>query len=146
MAPGARRAPENRQTEGCSHASDNPVADAVRVSQPHHRARAGRRDRFFSARFASSAWYRALPDLAGRSQSRASGVARQRDVRDGHYTLRTASEPRVFSQINDEVAQALRDLIIDLVPPNQDLLIDAYCGAGFFRKSVARQIPTRDWD
>ena len=57
-------------------------------------------------------------------------------MRDGHYTLRTASEPRVFSQINDEVAQALRDLIIDLVPPNQDLLIDAYCGAGFFAKAL----------
>src|SRR6059036_3883674 len=35
-------------------------------------------------------------------------------VRDGHYTLRTASEPRVFSQINDHAAQALRDLIVDL--------------------------------
>src|ERR1043166_2619710 len=51
----------------------------------------------------------------------------QEYVRDGHYTLRAASEPRVFSQINDEVAQTLRDLIIDLIPPNQDLLIDAYC-------------------
>ena len=61
---------------------------------------------------------------------------RAQDVRDGHYTLRTASEPRVFSQINDEVAQALRHLIIDLVPSNQDLLIDAYCGAGFFAKSL----------
>src|SRR5436309_2497144 len=60
----------------------------------------------------------------------------QKHVRDGHYTLRSASEPRVFSQVNDEVAQALRDLIIDLIPPNQELLIDAYCGAGFFAKAV----------
>src|SRR5213075_2993804 len=52
----------------------------------------------------------------------------QKQVRDGHYTLRSASEPRVFSQVNDEVAQALRNLIIDLVQPNQRLLIDAYCG------------------
>jgi len=70
-------------------------------------------------------------------------------VRDGHYTLRTASEPRVFSQINDEVAQALRDLIIDLVPPNQDLLIDAYCGAGFFAKALLDKfvrVIGIDWD
>src|SRR5256714_1105814 len=73
----------------------------------------------------------------------------QKHVRDGHYTLRTASEPRVFSQINDEVAQALRELIIDLVPPNQDLLIDAYCGAGFFAKALLDKflrVIGIDWD
>ena len=70
-------------------------------------------------------------------------------VRDGHYTLRTASEPRVFSQINDEVAHALRNLIIDLVPPNQNLLIDAYCGAGFFAKALLDKFERMigiDWD
>src|SRR5437867_9625883 len=73
----------------------------------------------------------------------------QKHVRDGHYTLRAASEPRVFSQVNDEVAQALRDLIIDLVPPNQDLLIDAYCGAGFFAKALLDKflrVIGIDWD
>jgi tRNA/tmRNA/rRNA uracil-C5-methylase (TrmA/RlmC/RlmD family) len=73
----------------------------------------------------------------------------QEYVRDGHYTLRSASEPRVFSQINDEVAQALRDLIIDLVPPNQDLLIDAYCGAGSFAKALLDKflrVIGIDWD
>ena len=70
-------------------------------------------------------------------------------VRDGHYTLRTGSEPRVFSQVNDEVGQALRDLIIDLVPPNQDLLVDAYCGAGFFAKALLdkfERVIGIDWD
>jgi 23S rRNA (uracil1939-C5)-methyltransferase len=61
---------------------------------------------------------------------------RRRHPRDGHYTLRASSSRRVFSQTNDEVANALRDLIIDLVPSNQDLLIDAYCGAGFFAKAL----------
>ena len=73
----------------------------------------------------------------------------QKHARDGHYTLRPASEPRVFSQINDEVAQALRNLIIDLVPPNQDLLIDAYCGAGFFAKALLDKflrVIGIDWD
>ena len=70
-------------------------------------------------------------------------------VRDGHYTLRAASEPRVFSQVNDEIAQVLRNLIIDLVPPNQDLLIDAYCGAGFFTKALRdkfERVIGIDWD
>jgi 23S rRNA (uracil1939-C5)-methyltransferase len=73
----------------------------------------------------------------------------QKHVRDGHYSLRTASEPRVFSQINDEVAQTLRNLIIDLVPPNQELLIDAYCGAGFFAKALLdkfERVIGIDWD
>ncbi len=76
-------------------------------------------------------------------------LRQQKHVRDGHYTLRSASEPRVFSQVNDEVAQALRDLVIDLVPPNQELLIDAYCGAGFFAKALLdkfERVIGIDWD
>ena len=74
---------------------------------------------------------------------------RERNPRDGHYTLRTSSSRRVFSQTNDEVADALRDLIVDLVPPNQDLLIDAYCGAGFFAKALLdkfERVVGIDWD
>src|SRR5262245_49033002 len=73
----------------------------------------------------------------------------QKHVLDGHYTLRMESDRRVFSQVNDEVAQALRALIIDLVPPNQDLLIDAYCGAGFFAKALLdkfERVILIDWD
>src|SRR5205823_10000063 len=73
----------------------------------------------------------------------------RKHVRDGHYTLRSASESRVFSQVNDEVAQALRNLIIDLVQPNQRLLIDAYCGAGFFTKALLdkfERVIGIDWD
>ena len=73
----------------------------------------------------------------------------QKHVRDGHYTLRAASEPRIFSQINDGVARALRNLIIELVPANQHLLIDAYCGAGFFAKALLdkfERVIGIDWD
>src|SRR5207247_2280974 len=76
-------------------------------------------------------------------------LRKQRHVRNGHYTLRTASEPRVFSQINCDVGQALRELIVNLVPPNQHLLIDAYCGAGFFAKALLdkfERIIGIDWD
>src|ERR1041385_3186045 len=74
---------------------------------------------------------------------------RGRNPRDGHYTLRTSSSRRVFSQTNDEVADALRNLIVDLIPPNQDLLIDAYCGAGFFAKALLdkfERVVGIDWD
>jgi 23S rRNA (uracil1939-C5)-methyltransferase len=74
---------------------------------------------------------------------------RGRNPRDGHYTLRTSSSRRVFSQTNDKVADALRDLIVDLVSPNQDLLIDAYCGAGFFAKALLdnfERVVGIDWD
>ena len=70
-------------------------------------------------------------------------------VRDGHYTLRASTSPRVFSQTNDEVADALRDLVVDLVPPKQELLIDAYCGAGFFAKALLdkfERVIGIDWD
>jgi 23S rRNA (uracil1939-C5)-methyltransferase len=81
---------------------------------------------------------RALSELRGQSH-----------VRDGHYTLRASVSARVFSQTNDAVARALRDLVVDLVPPNQQLLIDAYCGAGFFAKALLdkfERVIGIDWD
>jgi tRNA/tmRNA/rRNA uracil-C5-methylase (TrmA/RlmC/RlmD family) len=74
---------------------------------------------------------------------------RTRAPRDGHYTLRAQSGPRVFSQANDAVANALRDLITRLIPAEQELLIDAYCGAGFFAKRLLEKferIIGIDWD
>jgi 23S rRNA (uracil1939-C5)-methyltransferase len=70
-------------------------------------------------------------------------------VRDGHYTLRASASARSFSQTNDAVANALRDLVVDLVPPNQELLLDAYCGAGFFAKTLLdkfERVIGIDWD
>lgn len=69
--------------------------------------------------------------------------------RDGHYTLRANSAPRIFSQTNDAVAEKLRDLIGGFIAPNQDLLIDAYCGAGFFAKALLEKFERVigiDWD
>jgi 23S rRNA (uracil1939-C5)-methyltransferase len=81
--------------------------------------------------------------------NRALTELREQNPRDGHYTLRTSSSQRVFSQTNDEVADALRDLVLNLVPPNQDLLVDAYCGAGFFAKALVtkfERVVGIDWD
>src|SRR6266496_1404312 len=81
---------------------------------------------------------RALSELRGRPH-----------VSDGHYTLRASANARVFLQTNDAVARALRDLVVDLIPPNQQLLIDAYCGAGFFAKALLEKFERVigiDWD
>lgn len=69
--------------------------------------------------------------------------------RDGHYSLRANAGPRVFSQTNDAVADRLRALIDNFIPPNQKLLVDAFCGAGFFAKALRpkfEQIIGIDWD
>lgn len=69
--------------------------------------------------------------------------------RDGHYTLRTHSGPRVFAQTNDEVAEALAQLVERFLPDGQTLLIDAYCGTGFFAKRLRAkfdQIIGLEWD
>ena len=68
---------------------------------------------------------------------------------DGHYTLRAHSGPRVFAQTNDAVADAMADFIDSLLPSEHELLVDAFCGAGFFAKRLApkfEKIVGIDWD
>src|ERR1700674_3682383 len=70
-------------------------------------------------------------------------------VRDGHYTLRAHSGPRGFAQTNDAVADALSDFIATILTGEEKLLIDAFCGAGFFSKRLAHQferVVGIDWD
>ncbi len=74
---------------------------------------------------------------------------RNRRPRGGHYTLRAQRGPRVFSQTNDAVANHLADSMAALIPPHQSLLIDAYCGAGFFTKHHLpkfSKVVGLDWD
>jgi tRNA/tmRNA/rRNA uracil-C5-methylase (TrmA/RlmC/RlmD family) len=68
---------------------------------------------------------------------------------DGHYTLRAHAGPRVFAQTNDAVADAMADFIFSILPDGQELLIDAFCGAGFFAKRLAskfQRVIGIDWD
>ena len=74
---------------------------------------------------------------------------RNRKPRDGHYTLRARAVRRTFSQTNDAVAHQLRARVSSLVPDHGGLLIDAYCGAGFFAKALLgkfERIIGIDWD
>lgn len=61
---------------------------------------------------------------------------RARKPRHGHYTLRAQDGPRVFTQTNDEVAEALAALLEKFLGAGGELLVDAYCGAGFFAKRL----------
>lgn len=74
---------------------------------------------------------------------------RKRRLRDGNYTLRARESARVFEQTNDEVAAALRELVASFCPQHRPLLVDAFCGAGFFTKRLARQfdrVVGIEWD
>ena len=69
--------------------------------------------------------------------------------RDGHYSLRAHSGPRVFAQTNDAVADALAEFIALTLADERQFLIDAFCGAGFFSKRFAPQferVVGIDWD
>jgi 23S rRNA (uracil1939-C5)-methyltransferase len=69
--------------------------------------------------------------------------------RDGHYSLRAHSGPRVFAQTNDAVADAIAEFIASTLTGEEQLLIDAFCGAGFFTKRLAPQFERLigiDWD
>jgi tRNA/tmRNA/rRNA uracil-C5-methylase (TrmA/RlmC/RlmD family) len=55
-----------------------------------------------------------------------------------HRTLRGAGMPRTFTQTNDFVAEALLDFVVDQVMG--EVVIDAYCGAGFFGHALAGRL------
>lgn len=59
---------------------------------------------------------------------------RKKRPRDGHYTLREKADERTFRQTNDSVAELLAAAVADHLPAHGPLLIDAYCGSGFFLK------------
>ncbi len=64
---------------------------------------------------------------------RAAGLA------DGkHQTLRAPGVPRTFSQTNDFVAAALFEYVAKQV--RGEVLLDAYCGSGFFARPLAKKM------
>jgi tRNA/tmRNA/rRNA uracil-C5-methylase (TrmA/RlmC/RlmD family) len=69
-------------------------------------------------------------------------------LEDGkHRTLRGAGVPRTFTQTNDFIAMALLDFIDRHV--TGEILVDAYCGAGFFGHALAgrlKRVIGIDWN
>ncbi len=56
---------------------------------------------------------------------------------DGDYTLFGKSRAEYFEQTNDGAAEALLGLVEAAVGQGGGLLVDAYCGAGFFARRLA---------
>ena len=73
---------------------------------------------------------------------------RERGLRDGqHRTLRGSDVPRTFTQTNEFIATALVDYVARQV--TGDILVDAYCGSGFFGHALAhrfRIVIGLDWN
>jgi 23S rRNA (uracil1939-C5)-methyltransferase len=55
---------------------------------------------------------------------------------DGDYTVSAPGRPGYFEQTNDEVARLLVETVRGFLRPGQELLIDAYCGAGLFARGL----------
>lgn len=61
---------------------------------------------------------------------------RKRSLPDGDYVLSARQRGRFFEQTNDAVAQAMLEVVEQGIAENQQLLVDAYCGAGLFAKHL----------
>jgi 23S rRNA (uracil1939-C5)-methyltransferase len=57
--------------------------------------------------------------------------------KDGAHPLRETSDYRGFRQVNDAVAGRLLEIVEEMAQPGGPLLVDAYCGAGFFARCLA---------
>ncbi len=66
----------------------------------------------------------------------------RRIVQDGDYTLVGRQQGEFFEQTNDDVATELLAHTDRSVLPGQALLVDAYCGAGFFAHHLAPKFGT----
>lgn len=56
--------------------------------------------------------------------------------RDGEYPLREPGEFFGFRQVNDAMAGRMLEIVEEMARPGGTLLVDAYCGAGFFAKRL----------
>ncbi|MFA7234895.1 MAG: TRAM domain-containing protein [Terrimicrobiaceae bacterium] len=65
------------------------------------------------------------------------GLARNPPREDRRITLRESQEYHGFSQVNPGAAEVLAAAVSDMLESPRELLVDAYCGAGFFSKKLA---------
>jgi 23S rRNA (uracil1939-C5)-methyltransferase len=67
---------------------------------------------------------------------------RKRKMQDGDYLLAASKGGVFFEQTNDSVAAELGALVERTALRDQALLVDAYCGAGFFARRLAPHFPS----
>jgi 23S rRNA (uracil1939-C5)-methyltransferase len=59
---------------------------------------------------------------------------------DGHYSLRDATvPPSGFFQANHDLSGKLKELIAQALPERGEVLLEGYCGGGFFTGTVANR-------
>src|ERR1700679_4178922 len=57
---------------------------------------------------------------------------------DGHYSLRDATvPPSGFFQANHDLQDKLKELIANALPKSGAVLLEGYCGGGFFTEMLA---------
>ena len=76
--------------------------------------------------------------IASDSVNEQLAALRKERPRDGEYALREPSSFRGFRQVNDHAAPLLVEVAREYVGQGGGLLVDAYCGAGFFAKELRR--------
>ncbi len=64
---------------------------------------------------------------------------RRRGVQDGDYVLANRQRGEFFEQTNDAVAAELLRVVRESLSDERRVLVDAYCGGGFFAKGLADQ-------
>ena len=77
-----------------------------------------------------------------------SALRAKKRLRPGPATLRADQEHTGFRQVNDGAAQVLAEVVTELAGRGE-VLVDAYCGAGFFAKRLLgnfTRIIGIDWD
>ena len=77
-----------------------------------------------------------------------SALRAKKRLRPGPATLRSGHEHTGFRQVNDSAAEVLAEVVTDLAGGG-DVLVDAYCGTGFFAKRLLgnfTRIIGIDWD
>jgi len=77
--------------------------------------------------------------LAAASVNSQLEALRRNPPKPGEYTLSARPEVLFFEQTNDGAAQELVRLVDSLVGSGHELLVDAYCGAGFFGSLLAHR-------
>lgn len=60
-------------------------------------------------------------------------------VPEGNYSLSEPTGTGGFRQTNSHVAALLLDVVDEWVPADGELIVDAYCGSGFFLKRLVRK-------
>lgn len=66
-----------------------------------------------------------------------SALAKRPPREDQRITLREKSDYHGFSQVNPEAAELLAGAVSEMFAGKSGVLVDAYCGAGFFSKKLS---------